>query len=114
MRRTSRRLRSNSPVKLTAKQLGAYKAMLRGGASANDGYNKQAYGMTYEQFRAIGKIEDSLSGMRDGRMTLADANKLLDGYKVGGTRLTNDEIAAVARAFGKVRPNSRRRSSRRR
>jgi hypothetical protein len=106
---------ANMRVAITGKQLGAYKAMLRGGPSFNDNYNKQTYGMTNEQFRAIARIEQALSGTRSGRMTIVDANNLLDGHKVGGTRLTNDEIAAAARAFApsKVRANSRRRTSRR-
>jgi len=107
-------MRPNASIKLTAKQLSAYKAMRRGGPSANDGYDLQAYGMTYAQYRAIQKIAESAFGMGGDELTLAIANKLLAGEKVAGTRLSDSAIDAVANAFSKVRRNSRRRTSRRR
>lgn len=101
-RRNSRRasLRRNGDVKLTNKQFGGYYAMKRGGPSANDGYNKQEYGMTYAQFRAIQRLEEEMSGM-GGTVTLSQINKFLRGEKVMMSRASQSEIDAVAKAFAR-------------
>jgi len=109
-RRTS--LRRNGDVRITGKQYASYYAMKRGGPSANDGYNIQQYGMTYEQFRAIKRLEENIGG-GGYTMTLAEANALLAGKKVQMARASQSEIDAVAKAFErKIRKNSRRRTSR--
>ena len=116
IRKNSRRrssLRRNGEVRITGKQYASYYAMKRGGPSANDGYNIQQYGMTYEQFRAIKRLEESIGGS-GYTMTLAEANALLAGKKVQMARASQSEIDAVAKAFEhKIRKNSRRRTSRR-
>ena len=109
-RRTS--LRRNGEVRITGKQYANYYAMKRGGPSANDGYNIQQYGMTYEQFRAIKRLEENIGG-GGYTMTLAEGNALLAGKKVQMARASQSEIDAVAKAFEhKIRKNSRRRTSR--
>jgi len=109
-RRTS--LRRNGDVRITGKQYASYYAMKRGGPSANDGYNIQQYGMTYEQFRAIKRLEENIGG-GGYTMTLAEANALLAGKKVQMARASQSEIDALAKAFErKIRKNSRHRTSR--
>jgi hypothetical protein len=106
-RRTS--LRRNGDVKITNKQLNSYYAMKQGGPSANDGYNIQEYGMTYEQFRAIGRLEEEMGGADSA----SQFNRFLAGAKINLTRASQSEIDALAKAFErKIRKNSRRRTSR--
>jgi len=96
-------------VKITNKQLNSYYAMKRGGPSANDGYNIQEYGMTYEQFRAIGRLEEEMGGADSA----SQFNRFLAGAKINLTRASQSEIDALAKAFErKIRKNSRRRTSR--
>jgi hypothetical protein len=90
-------LKEAAGVKITNKQLNNYYAMKQGGPSANDGYNIQEYGMTYEQFRAIGRLEEEMGGADSA----SQFNRFLAGAKINLTRASQSDIDALAKALAK-------------
>ena len=63
-------------MRFTRKQLGGYsKANRDGGISVNDAYNRQAYGITADQYSTIRKIERETHGIGGSALTLAELNR---------------------------------------
>lgn len=94
-------------MKITTKQFAgfkrAYTASGFNGISANDGWNRQEFGITHAQYSALARVADALYGMgaKDEvrRLTLPTVKAFLDGRKVSLCYATDDVVARVEAAF---------------
>ena len=94
-------------MKITPKQFAgfrrAYTASGFNGISANDGWNKQEFGITHVQYSALTRVVDALYGMaaKDEvrRLTLPTVKSFLAGEKVSLCRASDDMIARMEAAF---------------
>ena len=77
--------------KVTPKQYAGYKKAQGEGISANDGYNKQTFGITQAIYSVISKCLNDIAGSDSPRnVSLADLNKFLAGEKIQLARIHPD------------------------
>lgn len=94
---------AGAAMKITAKQFAgfrrAYTASVFNGISANDGYNKQEFGITLAQYSALRAAAEVMLGMEASGVTLPMIKRFLAGDKVALARADDALIARVAAAF---------------
>ena len=90
-------------MRITPKQFAgfrrAYTASVFSGISANDGYNKQEFGITLVQYSALRAAAEAMLGMEASSVTLPMIRRYLAGDKVALSRADDSIIARMAAAF---------------
>jgi len=90
-------------MKITPKQFAgfrrAYTASVFSGISANDGYNKQEFGITFVQYSALRAAAEAMLGMEASSVTLSMIKRFLAGEKIALARADDSIIARMASAF---------------
>lgn len=90
-------------MKITPKQFAgfrrAYTASVFSGISANDGYNKQEFGITLVQYSALRAAAEAMLGMEASSVTLSMIKRFLAGEKIALARADDTVITRMAAAF---------------
>jgi len=90
-------------MKITPKQFAGFRRAFTApgftGISANDGYNKQQFGITHAQYSALRLTAEAILGMDARQVTLPMIRAFLAGDKVALSRADDTVIARMTAAF---------------
>lgn len=84
----------------TKKHLSSFQRSEKAGNNGicfNDAWNKQNFGLTHAQASLLRKVSNNIQG--NSWVSFSDLQKAMNGEKIQGCRLTEEEIKKLFEAF---------------